>query len=132
MSVVMCPCGSEKQFKLCCEPFLSGANKPRTVQQLMRSRYSAYALGGYGDYLLATWHPRTAPKVSAAYLSTVEQKWLGLTVLAHTQQGNTGTVEFTARYAEEDGAVHIHHEISRFVRINGHWLYVDAAPHPHK
>jgi len=46
---------------------------------LMRSRYSAYALGLL-DYLLATWHPSTAP----GDLELDAVKWLGLGNLCKT------------------------------------------------
>ena len=47
-----CACGSGKLFSNCCSPFLSGKALPKTVKQLMRSRYAAFALSGYGQYLL--------------------------------------------------------------------------------
>lgn len=94
----------------------------------MRSRYTAFALGGHGAYLLATWHPATTPAVSAELLDAIEQDWVGLSVLNFSQEGNNGTVEFAARYRNHDGAVQVHHELSRFQRIDGRWLYLDAVP----
>lgn len=86
----------------------------------MRSRYSAYVLGLI-DYLLATWHPSTSP--GELDLSSV--KWLGLEV-RHTQTtGNAGVVEFVARY-REGGRGHRLHELSRFVREDGRWNYIDG------
>ena len=55
-----CKCGSSKLFEKCCGRFLSDGQQPRTPEQLMRSRYAAYALGNHGDYLLQTWFPATA------------------------------------------------------------------------
>ena len=87
----------------------------------MRSRYSAYVLGLL-DYLLATWHPSTAP--GDLELSPV--KWLGLEV-RHTQaSGDAGVVEFVARYRDNGRAVRLH-ETSRFVREEGRWLYIDGV-----
>ena len=54
-----CPCGSRRVYEECCEPFHLGAAAP-TAEALMRSRYSAFALG-LAPYLLRTWHPSTRP-----------------------------------------------------------------------
>ena len=64
----------------------------------MRSRYSAYALGLL-DYLLATWHPSTAP----GDLELDAVKWLGLEVKTAAAQGDAGVVEFVARYRDSNG-----------------------------
>ena len=58
----------------------------------MRSRYSAYVLGLI-DYLLATWHPSTAP----GELELPPVKWLGLEVRHTEAAGEAGVVEFVAR-----------------------------------
>ena len=58
----------------------------------MRSRYSAYVLGLL-DYLLATWHPSTAP----GDLELPPLKWLGLEVRHAQAVGDAGVVEFVAR-----------------------------------
>ncbi len=60
-----CICGSGKLFEKCYSPLLNGTRRAKTPEQLMRSRYSAYALGNYGDYLLETWFPATAKGLTA-------------------------------------------------------------------
>ena len=55
-----CPCGSPTLYAACCGPLHRGARLAETAEQLMRSRYSAYALGELG-YVFRTWHPRTRP-----------------------------------------------------------------------
>ena len=94
----------------------------------MRSRYTAYALGGLGQYLLKTWFPFTARDLTADELSQQKYHWIKLEVLNRQQSGDEGTVEFKAHFralddAEDqpDGTLH---EISEFRRINGVWLYV--------
>jgi SEC-C motif-containing protein len=53
-------------------------------------------------------------------------QWLGLTVKRHvTQDCEHATVEFVARY-KTGGRAHKLHEISRFVREDGRWYYVDG------
>ena len=89
----------------------------------MRSRYSAYVLG-LTDYLLATWHPRTRP--TALEAPEPGLRWLGLEVKHHVPLDDThATVEFVAR-SKLGGRAHRLHEISRFERLDGQWLYVDG------
>ncbi|MCU1437526.1 MAG: motif domain protein, partial [Naasia sp.] len=54
-----CPCGSGQPYAECCEPLHLGA-AAATAEALMRSRYSAFALG-LPDYVRSTWHPSTRP-----------------------------------------------------------------------
>lgn len=90
----------------------------------MRSRYSAFTLQNTA-YLNATWHPRTRP----ANLDLADQagaKWLGLSVKHHVViDAGHARVEFVARY-KLHGRAHRLHEISRFERVDGRWLYVDG------
>ncbi len=126
MTLILCPCCSGKPFSRCCAPYLKGTEKPRTVEKLMRSRYSAYALSGYGDYLYATWHPQTRVGISPEALSAPSVSWQSLDIRETQVQGNFGYVEFMARYLAEDGQLKDHHERSRFVRMKGQWLYLDG------
>lgn len=90
----------------------------------MRSRYSAYTLKRE-DYLLATWHPGTRP-ASLELTGHPTRQWLGLTVKRHEQTGTDhAIVEFVARY-KINGRAHRLHEISRFVREDEQWFYVDG------
>ena len=89
----------------------------------MRSRYSAYALK-LEAYLMDTWHASTRP--AALNLAADTAKWLGLEVRKHIpESGNSATVEFVAR-CRIAGRAHRLHEISRFVREDGRWYYVDG------
>ncbi len=45
-----CPCGSGLKYKKCCQKYHKGA-LPSTALLLMKSRYSAYALG-LADYIM--------------------------------------------------------------------------------
>ena len=49
-----CYCCSSKPFNECCEPFIKGVKYPNTAEQLMRSRFSAYATAHY-QYILETY-----------------------------------------------------------------------------
>lgn len=119
-----CVCGSGKLFAKCCGRFLGGEQRARTPEQLMRSRYSAFALGDHGDYLLQTWFPATAAGLTSEALSMRSRDWIRLEVIAKSQQGDDGTVEFKAWYRREDGGVEAQHEKSVFRRAAGRWLYV--------
>jgi SEC-C motif-containing protein len=123
-----CVCGSGDPYGACCGQWHAGLAQGLHVpeaQALMRSRYSAYVLGLI-DYLLATWHASTAP----GELELAPLKWLGLELLHVQQSGDAGVVEFVARYKENGRAQRLH-EISRFVREQGRWYYIDGqTPQP--
>ncbi len=123
-----CICGSEKPFGKCCEPFLSHKAKPKTVKQLVRSRYAAYALGGEGhrEYLIRTWHPATAKNIQMADLIAEGHTWTGLEIIDFRQKGDLGRVEFKATYCVDDGPPQVHHEVSAFHRHQGTWLYLEG------
>ena len=122
-----CPCNSDLPYKQCCGPFHAATRAglgegpfAPTPEALMRSRYSAYALGLI-DYLLATWHASTSP--GELELSPV--KWLGLEVLHAAASTDAGVVEFVARY-KVDGRASRMHEVSRFVMEGQRWFYIDG------
>jgi len=88
----------------------------------MRSRYSAYALGGYGEYLLQTWLTDDVMRLDAGELSVKSVDWVSLDVLDKWQKGDEGFVEFKACFLQGDEKV-AYHEKSLFKRANGKWLY---------
>ena len=57
----LCPCGSGGSYGECCGPLHDNRVQAGTAEQLMRSRYSAYAMGRL-DHVFRTWHPRTRPE----------------------------------------------------------------------
>ena len=124
MKIIHCPCGTNKQYADCCGRYLDGNAIPATAEALMRSRYTAYTLLRE-EYLLNTWHISTRPE----QLGLAEEacnKWLGLQIKRHEQQDDThALVEFVARY-KIGGRAHRIHELSRFVREDGRWFYVDG------
>lgn len=116
-----CPCGGVN-YVTCCGHYHNGAIAPDAAT-LMRSRYSAYTLK-LETYLLSTWHPDTRP--TALDLAADHTKWIGLEVKKHTaQSAEYATVEFVARYKINGRGGRLH-EVSRFVRENERWLYVDG------
>ena len=119
-----CVCCSGKQTADCCGLLLSQEKIAKTPSSLMRSRYSAYALGGYGDYLLATWLPSMCKGLTSAELSVRSVDWVSLEIIDKSQQGNNGYVEFNAVFLNKDGKEEAQHEKSVFRRISGRWYYV--------
>lgn len=125
----VCPCGGVPQgspYDSCCGPIVAGEVAASTAEALMRSRYSAYAVGS-GDHLFRTWHPRTRP-------DDVDPdgrvRWVGLDVIDCVAGGpddSEGVVEFRAHWVSDDdgptrrGEVH---ERSAFVRRAGRWVYL--------
>ena len=90
----------------------------------MRSRYSAFVLDDL-DYVMASWHPRTRPTSLAA--NPAGLNWLGLELRRHTViDADHATVEFIAR-SKLGGRAERLHELSRFVREDGRWYYVDGV-----
>jgi SEC-C motif-containing protein len=123
ISISHCTCGNPRAYADCCGRFHAG-EAANTAQKLMRSRYSAYMLQ-LEDYLLATWHPLTRP-ASLSLDDTEETRWLGLDIRAQHETTSSARVEFIARYRVGGGPVQKLHEISRFVREEDRWFYVDG------
>ncbi|BBH17992.1 UPF0225 protein [Nocardioides baekrokdamisoli] len=118
--IATCPCGSGLRYDLCCGRLHRGAALAQTPEELMRSRYSAYALGAFDpellNYVLATWHPRTRPEsIEGGGLT-----WTGLEVHGHGDDW----VEFSAHYRAADGTFGTMTERSLFERRAGRWFYV--------
>jgi SEC-C motif-containing protein len=128
-AIMTCPCQSNNHYDQCCGKFHNG-EPTQNAEQLMRSRYSAYALE-LADYVLATWHPSTRP-AALNFNDQPKQKWLGLQIKRFEQQDeNHAIVEFIARYSINGRASRLH-ETSRFVREltkDGllQWFYVDGS-----
>ena len=125
-----CPCTSKKPYDRCCGPFHAGTSAPETAEALMRSRFSAYALGKV-DYLIAT-----RPEAKRAeenrdellqYCKSVQ--CVGLRIVAKEKGGpgdTEGVVTFHASL-QANGRRTLHIETSTFARENGRWVYVDGV-----
>lgn len=117
-----CYCDSKKEFSLCCEPFVSGAQQPSSAEELMRSRYSAFVLGE-SAYLLKTTTKENRHDEDEKLIKEFAQSviWLGLDVVEVKMQ----SVEFKAYYKDALG-VQVLHEKSNFIKEDGMWLYKDG------
>jgi SEC-C motif-containing protein len=126
----LCPCTSKKPYDRCCGPFHAGKAAPETAEQLMRSRFSAYAMAKV-DYLIST-RPEAkrgdedrdeliqyCKAVSCVSLKIVSKEKGG-------KADETGIVTFHASL-QANGRRNLHIETSNFVRENGKWVYVDGV-----
>lgn len=118
-----CLCGSGRSYSACCQAFHLGTAFPQEAEQLMRSRYVAFALR-LEAYLLKTWAHETRP----AHIEFENGlSWRKLTILK-CQKGRSkdkkGWVTFAAEYQvglESNQMI----ERSEFKRDkNGHWVYL--------
>ena len=119
-----CYCGTPGTYEECCARWHSGPERLMApdAEKLMRSRYSAFVLG-LGDYLMDTWDPSTRP--ATMDLNEPRVRWLRLEVRRVDQiDENRATVDFVA-YSQQRGRRMRLHEISRFERKDGKWLYLD-------
>jgi SEC-C motif-containing protein len=120
-----CPCGWGEPYAECCGRYLAaapGGPGAPTAEALMRSRYTAFAVGDR-EHLLRTWDPGTRP--GELDLDPGVQ-WRRLVVVATTGGSpfdDTGTVEFEAHYRQA-GRRGVQHENSVFTRRAGSWFYV--------
>lgn len=122
---MQCPCGSGDSFVNCCGPCLAGSRPAPTAEALMRSRYTAFVRRDW-EYLDCTHAPETWNHAGEPQEAL---EWLGLEVLSTEAGGEAdaeGKVEFVARYRAGNAEGRLH-EISRFVRRNGLWRYLDGT-----
>ena len=119
----MCPCGSGKTYLLCCGPLHTGQQKAQSPEQLMRSRYSAFARGE-AEYLLKTSVDRDhAPDELEQLKAAMGQvEWIKLEVL----DAYDDIVEFKA-YFRDESALSLLHEKSRFVFEEEAWFYDEGT-----
>lgn len=124
-----CPCGgSGEPFGRCCLAVHRGERQAVTAEQLMRARYSAYAVGDL-DYVWRSWHPSTRP---AELTPDGRLTWTGLQILDIVDGGpkdQTGEVEFRAQYREGSRTGTLQ-ERSRFAVRARRWFYVDGDTGP--
>ncbi|MFJ1751728.1 YchJ family protein [Kitasatospora sp. NPDC088134] len=119
-----CPCGLPARYADCCGRLHRGEAAATTAEQLMRSRYSAFAVRDE-PYLLRSWHPDFRP-TTVDFDPTL--RWERLEILGTTEGGpfhTVGAVEFRAHF-RQGGRAGAMSEDSRFVRHHGEWMYLDG------
>ena len=132
----LCPCGTGKQYKDCCQPFHTRSDWPEDPETLMRSRYSAFVKGEV-TYIVDSTDPSRRAGVKEKDLQdwSAGSEWLGLTI--HGSEGggpeqNEGTVDFEAHYrVQESGEEVFHRELATFRRKEGRWFFHDGKVRGH-
>ena len=131
----LCPCGSKKQYDQCCLPIINGEKRAKTAEQLMRSRYSAFAKHKI-DYLCNSCHPANQKEFDrkATKKFATNTIWSGLEIKETIDGGvddTKGLVEFIA-YFKINNQTKFMHERSNFQKCEGQWYYVDGTSVPIK
>ena len=127
-SAATCPCGSARPYGICCEPLLTGHRAATTARELMRSRYTAHAVGDEA-YLHRTYLPTARRPYVAPKKAPPPTHWTRL-VIHRDEPGaepDLWYVEFSAFYRDRSGE-HEMRERSEFRRVDGQWLYARAVP----
>ncbi len=124
-----CPCGKGESLETCCGPFLKGTKKPKTAEDLMRSRYSAFATGNV-DYIIKTHDPDTVDQIDreSTEVWSKQSEWQGFEILSSDAGGEKdhfGTIEFVARYKLKGSQLE-HRERATFRQQDGTWFFVDG------
>lgn len=132
-----CPCYSGKAYGDCCKPFHERSVYPDKAEQLMRSRYAAYALK-LTDYIIATTHPAN-PNYKSDHLQWKQDildfssrtQFVGLEILECSEENDVAYVTFHAKLKQGKADVSFI-EKSRFDKMEGHWCYSHGVPLPKK
>ena len=132
-----CPCGGGgspgASYGNCCRPLHRQERLADTAEQLMRSRYSAFALAEI-DHLLRTQPSQQPERQRRRSLETScrELQWRRLEIGASEAGGLAdleGTVTFVAHYSARGRRGELR-ECSRFGREGGRpdgaWFYLEA------
>ncbi|WP_394175393.1 YchJ family protein [Thalassotalea litorea] len=129
----ICPCGSTRSYADCCQPLHLGQAVAETAEQLMRSRYSAYALK-LAPYLVQTWAQQERANNSQADIQEWAEQtiWLKLEIISTDYSAdNFHFVEFSAQYLHQ-GKRWLMQENSRFCLEDGQWRYLDGDVKEHQ
>ncbi|HZK20588.1 MAG TPA: YchJ family metal-binding protein [Treponemataceae bacterium] len=125
----LCPCGSKKNYKECCEPIITNKIMAPTAQALMRARYSSYVKHEI-DFIMSSCANTASADNDIDETETrkwaEESTWQGLEILRTekgTENDDEGIVEFTATYTTKKGMREVHKERSFFSKKTGTWLY---------
>jgi SEC-C motif-containing protein len=138
---MQCPCGSNLIFQKCCFLIISEEVKAISSEQLMRSRYSAYATKS-ANYIYNTYAESSKALQSIRDISmwAKETKWLKLIIHSASEyslnkdndstnssneDNNYPTVCFSAYYRHQ-GTYYLMKETSRFMLEDSQWRYLDG------
>lgn len=125
----ICPCQSQQLYSNCCAIFHLSIEKPKTAEQLMRSRYTAYVMQNI-SYIIQTTVPTQQSSLDHAALLqwSQETQWDGLEIIQHIAKidKSHAQVEFKAYFKQQNQRL-FHHELSTFVLIDQRWYFLDPT-----
>jgi SEC-C motif-containing protein len=109
----LCPCCSGKLYEECCELFHSKKEFPKTAEELMRSRYVAFAIPN-GDYLWETTLPNKRKFHHKTELENwgKENTWTKLEII----QSSEKEVEFKAYFTDKFGKKKTNVHLKKWIR----------------
>ncbi len=125
-----CPCFSNESYETCCQPYHKG-KIPKDVQNLMRSRFSAYVLG-LAEYIIQTTHSdsTTYQEDKKKWIEDILQfhrdgKLKSLEILDSKQHEEVAFVVFIITI-EFKGKINVYTEKSCFLKVQEKWLFRDS------
>lgn len=126
----LCPCGSKKSYRDCCQLYHKG-QKAENALLLMKSRYSAYAMGAT-DYICSTTHPKHVDaikpieewkrEIASFSRGTFFKK---LEILKFEEGTPFSYVTFRV-FLEQNRKEYSFQERSKFEKIGEAWLYLSG------
>lgn len=146
-----CYCGSSLSYQECCQPLHLGTQTASSAEQLMRSRYCAYAIGCY-QYVHATTHPSQQTEGALREITEFGQHtgFLKLQVLLSADEASAfsrlQSADFTNLPTHSEQCSYVHFqatllsddriglldEVSRFVLYQQRWFYLDGHLLPYQ
>ena len=120
-SIQPCFCGSNRDFSSCCQPYINKEAPVQTAEQLMRSRFSAYALGD-AQYIYDTYAKSSRAAQSVKDIDDWSQSclWIALKIypsansVSNLNKATEQFVEFSAFYITDNTLCELR-EKSRFI-----------------
>lgn len=129
-NALLCFCGSQQLYADCCEPFHLKTKQPQTPEQLMRARYSAYAVKN-AAFVRESYATEKQAENSLSEIKdfATSCRFINLTVLDSGYNDETGFVKFKAHYFYQDLYCELA-EHSRFIKEDEQWRYLDGEITP--
>jgi len=116
-----CPCGSAKKYKKCCQAFHKGG-VAKDALTLMKSRYSAFALGQIAYIIKTSTFQKDFDDLASFSRECEFQK---LDIIEFSDGDEVAYVTFRATLFCS-GVDSSFVEKSRFIKVDGKWLYEGA------
>lgn len=125
----ICFCGSKLPFDQCCQPLIHKIKRAQTPEQLMRSRFSAYAIKAY-QYIFDTYAKQSQSELSVEDIqqSGEDSHWFALVIYSKEVLDNQEEqfVEFSAYYIVDDNVYEMREKSRFMLENNKQWRYIDG------